>query len=385
MYVKALTSRNPGQLSILGCPYGGHLDGKDGHKQFFSPDTYFYEDVAPAPPIFYWHGALTNSTVMPIGKVEETWRDSTGLNYRAQLNMDMPEAQKTWAAALQNNAYASSGPVPASVTINDETGEIISWLVAELSVFDLDRTKGRIPINFYAVAAPRIKSLTAQLLLPHTGTGELPGVYQLKQEFLRRLKMDNFEKLMTALQSVLASFASTAAAEAPPEGTTPPMVEKAEEMCPCTGRPKSEGCNCPDASVMAHIPPITPPVEKAEEPSEIETLRAQVKALQLDATARDHAEWVNQMIAEGRVVQAEKATVISSLAQIYNAGGPAAASVFMKAYAARPKAVIAKTPVVSGASVMGFGTQEVGEGSVDPAYLKKMRGYAGIPAVATAN
>src|SRR3990172_650511 len=55
--VKAVLGGDEWELDVLSAPYGGHINGKDAHGEYFSPRTNFYEnDGAPLPLVFYYHG-----------------------------------------------------------------------------------------------------------------------------------------------------------------------------------------------------------------------------------------------------------------------------------------------------------------------------------------
>lgn len=160
-----------GIINVLGVPFYGPDNGRDVHGQYFSPNTNFMEGVIPNPPVFYYHGSKTGSIPFMVGDITKSWRDDRGIWYKIKLFMgdDIPDgikslgekavsaikthAQRLYEAAISNNLYASSGAVPASIIVDDD-GQILQWLIGELSLIDYDPSENRKPANFYASALP---------------------------------------------------------------------------------------------------------------------------------------------------------------------------------------------------------------------------------------
>ena len=98
-------------------------------------------------------------------------RDGAGVWFDVMLS-DNPLADRVWEAANAGTAKASSGAVNYLVR-KDASGEILTWPLAELSVFDTGQ--GRQPAN--QLARVELKSLfkSAQIELPENfvKSGEL--------------------------------------------------------------------------------------------------------------------------------------------------------------------------------------------------------------------
>ena len=54
--VKAVTTGDEWDLDVLGCPYGGPVNGKDAQGEYFDASTKFHEDKFGLPPAVYYHG-----------------------------------------------------------------------------------------------------------------------------------------------------------------------------------------------------------------------------------------------------------------------------------------------------------------------------------------
>lgn len=162
------------ELDVLANPYGGPNNGRDTDGQYFSPRTHFHEDQIPNPPAVYYHGYDKDASgkAVPmglpewIGRAVKRWTDSRGVWYRIVLNSANQYAKRVWEAAKRGVARASSGVVLASHRVDENTGEILSWLNGEISLFETD--SGKRPANSYAVALPALKAVFKQagLVLP---------------------------------------------------------------------------------------------------------------------------------------------------------------------------------------------------------------------------
>ena len=158
------------ELDVLANPYGGPNGGKDTDGQYFSTNTKFHEDQIPLPPVVYYHGYGDDKRPMGlpefIGKTARRWVDAQGVWYRVTLNRASAFAKRVWDAAQRGAARASTGVVLASHRVDQKSGEILSWLNGELSIFETD--SGKRPANGYAVALPALKAVYDQagLVLP---------------------------------------------------------------------------------------------------------------------------------------------------------------------------------------------------------------------------
>jgi hypothetical protein len=162
-------------LEVLGAPYGGHLGGRDADGEWFSERTDFMLDQGDRRPALYLHGKTPRGTtaLKPelIGKAELTRRDNEGLWFEVKLG-EGGLSDRVWEAAQAGSARASSGAVNYLVRKNDD-GEILTWPLAELSVFDTGH--GRHPAN--ELARVELKALfdSAEIDMPESfvKSGEL--------------------------------------------------------------------------------------------------------------------------------------------------------------------------------------------------------------------
>jgi len=169
-------------LEVLGGPYGGPKDGKDEDGEYFSPNTDFMLDIGDKRPSLYLHGKTPRGTmaIKPelIGKAEATRRDNEGLWFDVRLD-ESGLSDRVWEAAQAGTARASSGAVNYLVR-KAEDGEILTWPLAELSVFDTGN--GRYPAN--ELARVELKALfdNAEIEMPQNfvKSGELET--ELEQE-----------------------------------------------------------------------------------------------------------------------------------------------------------------------------------------------------------
>jgi hypothetical protein len=170
------------ELEVLGAPYGGHINGKDADGEYFSENTDFMLDLGERRPALYLHGKTprgTNALQPPvIGKATASRRDTEGLWFDVALG-EGQLADRVWEAAQIGKARASSGAVNYLVR-RSKDGEILSWPLAELSVFDTGQ--GRQPAN--QLASVSLKSVfdNAGIEMPESfvKSGELET--ELEQE-----------------------------------------------------------------------------------------------------------------------------------------------------------------------------------------------------------
>jgi HK97 family phage major capsid protein len=135
------------ELEVLAAPYGGHLEGKDADGEYFSENTDFYADFGDQRPAIYLHGKTPRGTTalkpQSVGKGTVARRDMEGLWMDVKLE-EGELADRVYEAAQHGKAYASSGAVNYLVRKNQD-GEILSWPLAEISLFD--GGQGRRPAN----------------------------------------------------------------------------------------------------------------------------------------------------------------------------------------------------------------------------------------------
>lgn len=159
-------------LDVLAAPFYGPKDGKDLQGEYFSPKTKFYLEAFKSPLIVYYHGFDANKKRMwmpeIVGKTKKVWQDAKGVWVRVVLEKGKSLSEKIWNAAKKGLAVASSGTVSHLKRLAKD-GEILSWPLAEVSIWDGD--KHRPQANAYAVAMPVMK---AHFELAGMGFPELP-------------------------------------------------------------------------------------------------------------------------------------------------------------------------------------------------------------------
>lgn len=158
--VRAISEGTKRVLEVLAAPFGSP-DRLDRYNQYLSPNTDFMIEVGDKRPLLYFHGNSPRGRMMDVPQVigppaEVTRIDSQGIWMRAEL-WDGELQDKTWEAALQGKARASTGSIGYLVRPQPKDGkypkgEVRVWAIAELSVFDaLD---GRVPVSDDAIAMP---------------------------------------------------------------------------------------------------------------------------------------------------------------------------------------------------------------------------------------
>ena len=152
--VRAITEGTKRILEVLAAPFGS-TERKDRLDQFFSLRTDFMLGVGDRRPTLYLHGFSPNARKMKspttIGVAEVTRIDEAGVWMQTELD-DSELSTRTWNAALKGEARASTGSVNYLERHDDVTGEVYSWPIAELSVFDAG--DNRVPVSDDAVVLP---------------------------------------------------------------------------------------------------------------------------------------------------------------------------------------------------------------------------------------
>ena len=153
------------ELEVLVIPFGG-LNDKDRDDQFFSKDTDLYRDHFKTPIVTYYHGwgpdGKPQGDPELIGDVNpDTWRlKQDGWWVNILLDKGKELAGRVWEGAKRGIARASSGSVGHYARVNESTGEIEKWPLAEIALFDAE--EGRRPANQFAVALPVMKAVYEQ-------------------------------------------------------------------------------------------------------------------------------------------------------------------------------------------------------------------------------
>jgi 2'-5' RNA ligase len=148
-------------LDVLGAPYGGPVDGKDGDGDYFDASTDFWLEEIGKRPIVHYHGWDTKGRPTDpeiIGEELGYEQREDGIWFRVLLNKASKTAGDIWEAAQKGLARASSGAIQHLIRPLKKAadGHIDLWPIAELSL--MDTRKGNMPVNSYAVALPVMKA-----------------------------------------------------------------------------------------------------------------------------------------------------------------------------------------------------------------------------------
>jgi len=180
-YIKAL---DDWQLDVLGVPFGGPVNGKDAHGEYFDERSDLELDTV-TPILHYYHGYAEDGKPQgkpqKIGRVVSTQKRGDGVWYRVILDKASKLAARVYDAAKRGLAVASSGTAEHLRRVASD-GHIDYWPVFELSIFDADENKR--PANSYAIAMPALKAVYEQagqelpdiLREPNTTEAEAEGV-----------------------------------------------------------------------------------------------------------------------------------------------------------------------------------------------------------------
>lgn len=378
-------SSTPGVMDVLIAPFWGPYDGRDAHDQYFTPATNFMHDVIPNPPVFHYHGAEMGGDAKLIGKSADRWTDDLGVWQTVILDMTDPNSRQTWQASMAGNAYASTGVVPASLMVNNETGEIQQWLIGEISLMVMDVQNGVEPANTYAIALPRLKALRASL--PPERRRMFDQVYLVENQTGAKIPMDVIEQL----QAFFARFIQ----ELSDELDTP-----VDEVADIVEEAVSDGVDVADdagdtetVSVDSEVSDAVDALIDALDTADMEDdgepvmaksasrLRRENAQLRAKLARQSDAEWIGKQVAAKRVTPAEKPAVLEALTKARSGGKASAGTVTaIKAMVeARPTSGQRTTLKTAGLSRAGFQSPPSGaNGVIDQATMKRMKAYAGM-------
>ena len=145
-------------LRVLAAPFGSP-DNKDSDGEYFDSKTDFYLDKIRPMPLFY-HSFNPDGTPQEkpevIGETKGYEVDEKGVWLDIFLDDASEYAKRVWEKAKEGFARASSGTLTHLVR-KDKDGHILSWPMAEISLFDMNGEMQ--PANQYAVAIPMLKSI----------------------------------------------------------------------------------------------------------------------------------------------------------------------------------------------------------------------------------
>lgn len=127
-----------GSLEIegVGIPFGGPLNGKDLHGQFFSKNTDFHWHLIPdgMRPLLYQHGLDDTLKTAVIGRWAVKRIDEAGVWVRAQLDKRSDYVEEIKQLLDEGALGLSSATMGHLVKVATKSGEILDWPVVELSL-----------------------------------------------------------------------------------------------------------------------------------------------------------------------------------------------------------------------------------------------------------
>ena len=177
-------------FEVLGVPFGSPED-KDAQGEYFTKHTDIMMNVGDERPVIYYHGDLPsgrpNPTPKSIGKAKLVRTDEKGHWFDVTINKVGKFAQRLWTSAVQGLARASGGSLPHLVRKNDNTGELHTWPLAELTL--LDQGQGR-------VAANQLASVTLKAVYEEVEI-DIPESFIEKDE---SLEVDEVEEIKAELE-----------------------------------------------------------------------------------------------------------------------------------------------------------------------------------------
>lgn len=363
-----------GVLDVLIAPFWGPHDGRDAHGQYFSPNTNFMHEVITEPPVFYYHGAEMGEQAALIGKSADRWVDDLGVWQTVMLDMTDANARRTWQASLAGNAYASTGVVPASLVVNQATGEIEQWLIGEISLMVLDAQEGVEPANTYAIALPRLKALRESLEPERRKLFD--RVYLVASPQGAR-SMDVIERL----QAFFARFIEELAAEL--DVSAEEAADIIEDAADGGEEIVASDEECEDCEEVAGVvDALLDTLEADTEPVRAKSaaaLRRENARLRAKLHQQADADWLGRQVAAKRVTPGEKPAIMAALTKA-RAGGKATAgtvSAIKAMVEARPASEQRASIKAAGMSRAGF-QSAASRDTVDQATLSRMRAYAGM-------
>ena len=166
-------------INLLGLPYGGHIGGKDLHRQFFSKNTDFQMSPGDELPAVYYHGFAErmidpntrrirmDETPEFYGKAALTKFDERGGWFEIIIDEGKKHAARLYKSAMQGNLRGSVGRA-GRLSRMDKTGEFKLYVPGELSLIDqvFKRNELRFAANNLAVGMLKSLYNEAGLNLP---------------------------------------------------------------------------------------------------------------------------------------------------------------------------------------------------------------------------
>lgn len=383
-----------GIILVRGVPFGGPTE-RDIHGQFFSNRTNFLAHLLPLPPLFHFHGAKSGSLAEPVGETLAREQRRDGVYYRAKLAIDSTidsvrqKAIQLWEAAKAGQLFASSGAVEATIKVADN-GEILQWLVGELSLIDI-RNNRENPASFHATVVPIKADLTAvetgdttvDSLIIHGDTTELND-NQPTDNFFNELgsrmgllyaDQDRLQERMSLLFQQMRgteNIISTRSADMPDENDA--ILDRMQDQMAQMQTQMTE-LSTQNATLQTEI--------QARD-DRITELQGQVSAKSAEVAMGLHAGLVETWIKDGKVTPAEKNHVLEVLSFAYQADMSTKGDVgFVNAVKrwvdARPTNPVFGSPSQVYTNLNGGGAVEGPGGAIDPVNIARLKRYAEIP------
>lgn len=371
MLVRATPDRKY-QLEVTGVPF---TTEKDTYGTTFTKTTDFMEDYMRLPPVFYYHGSYRGQASRTIARATERFMDDEGVKFIVTLNPDDPLTPMLWQNALAGNLYASTGVVPASYEKTD-TGVVRSWFIGDLSLFEMDRSTGKVPASLHAVAKPLLEEIVRAagrtmdgVTFDKTGSDvTIPALKLASPEeitFAQKLQMA-LKPLLDFLNLVKVIPSS----DIPVEGQE---VETEDPAPPAEDPQTNKEKNMDDAT------------RAAAQQAEIDKLRQEleiVRSAAASATAKtaetEFSKWLDGN-AVAKFAPADREALLSAyralrtMDETVRSGSTTAVDVLKAVIGLVPNSL----PVVEEKNLFALGNRSTQkEGEIDPAYVERMKQYA---------
>lgn len=147
---------------VLGMPFGGPFKGRDSDGQTFTENTDAWLSPGKEIPVTYYHGFgpdrpdewQETPAVIGVAKFDHT--DAKGFWFNVKLD-DTETLTSRIMSVKSEQVRASSGAIGHLVRMNED-GEILTWPLGELALFDTN--EWRKPANDYAVFNAKGEGIT---------------------------------------------------------------------------------------------------------------------------------------------------------------------------------------------------------------------------------
>lgn len=372
-----------GVILVRGVPFGSPQN-KDMHGQYFTQNTNFLSHILPLPPVFHFHGAKSGSLADQIGETLGREQRQDGIWYRAKLHLDSTtEAVKTkanelWKAAKAGKLFGSSGAVEATIKLAD-SGEILQWLVGELSLLDATNSR-ETPASFHATVVP-VKAAGLEGIEVGNVTLDQLNINDAESDFddgkahqddsgLQKLMLNAFRKTFGVEPADLRSLKMS-------DKDSDLLVQLQKQVADLTTQ-------------LAVVPQLQTQVTELSgqlqtRDTTIGELQSVISTKSAEVALTSHAAMVDAWIKEGKITPAERDNVIEVLSFAFQADTSTKGDVgFVKSIKgwieARPANAIVGDPATVYSNVgqlNGGAAAEVG-GGINPDNIKLMKRFSEI-------